>query len=265
MTVYTVALPKGGTTKTTTAAEVVAELARCGRRVLAVDVDRQGNLTSRMGVGADSEVAAVAADVLVGEASAVDAAIEAPSVPGAWVLVGTHHLASLDQRPEVITALRDHLPEPEVSRQWDDVVIDTPPALGLVTLAALAAADVVIAAVACETEAVQAVGEIVHLIRTRVAPRLRPGQQLHWIVPTRFDGRRRLDNEVVDTLQEHFPGRVTKPIREAVAARDAFTAGMPVTVYDPRSGIADDYREAIATIMETTDQTGRTEETKETE
>lgn len=185
MTVYTVALPKGGTTKTTTAAEVVAELARCGRRVLAVDVDRQGNLTSRMGVGADSEVAA--------------------------------------------------------------------------------AADVVIAAVACETEAVQAVGEIVHLIRTRVAPRLRPGQQLHWIVPTRFDGRRRLDNEVVDTLQEHFPGRVTKPIREAVAARDAFTAGMPVTVYDPRSGIADDYREAIATIIKTTDQTDQTEETKETE
>lgn len=240
MTVYTVALPKGGTTKTTTAAEVVAELARRGRRVLAVDVDRQGNLTSRMGVGADSEVAAVAADVLVGEASAVDAAIEAPSVPGAWVLAGTHALASLDQQPEVITALRDHLPEPEVSRQWDDVV----------------------AAVACETEAVQAVGEIVHLIRTRVAPRLRPGQQLHWIVPTRFDGRRRLDNEVVDTLQENFPGRVTKPIREAVAARDAFTAGMPVTVYDPRSGIADDYREAVAAIIETTSQT---EETKETE
>ncbi|MBC9958365.1 ParA family protein [Yimella sp. cx-51] len=248
MTVYAVALSKGGSTKTTTAAELVAALARRGRRVLAIDLDQQGNLTRRLGVTDDTEVEAVASDVMIAEASAIEAAVPAPSVPGASVLVGTHDLASLDQRPEVITALRDHLPE--VMGEWDDVVIDTPPALGLVTLAALAAADVVVAAVACETEAYDQLSRLVEVIAQRIAPRMKPGQEVHWIVPTRHDGRRLLDREVVEMLTELHPGRVTTPIREAVAARDAYTAGMPVSVYAPSSGIAADYATALAPIIE---------------
>lgn len=247
MPVYAVALSKGGSTKTTTAAEIVAALAARGRRVLAIDLDQQGNLTTRMGVTDDTEVSGVAADVLTGESSAAEAAIPAPSVPGAYVLAGTHDLAALDQRPEVITALRDHLPE--VSGEWDDVVIDTPPALGLVTLAALAAADTVVAAVACETESYDQLDRLVQVIAQRIAPRMRPGQQVHWIVPTRYDGRRLLDRDVVDMLSEHHPGRVTPPVREAVAARDAYTSGMPVSVYAPGSGIADDYAAAVAPII----------------
>ena len=247
MTIYAVALSKGGSTKTTTAAEVVAALTSRGRRVLAIDLDQQGNLTTRLGVTDDTEVSAVAADVLIAAASASQAAIPAPSVPGASVLAGTHDLANLDHRPEVITALRDHLPE--VADQWDDVVIDTPPALGLVTLAALAAADVVIAAVACETEAYDQLDRLVEVIAQRIAPRMRPGQRVHWIVPTRYDGRRLLDRDVVDMLTEQHPGRVTSPVREAVAARDAYTVGMPVSIYAPGSGIAEDYAAALDPIL----------------
>lgn len=79
--------------------------------MLAIDLDEQGNFTTRMGVTDDTEVAAVAADVLTGEASAIEAAVPAPSVPGAGVLAGTHDLANLANRPEVITSLRDHLPD----------------------------------------------------------------------------------------------------------------------------------------------------------
>lgn len=247
MTVYAVALSKGGSTKTTTAAEIVTALAHQGRRVLAIDLDQQGNLTRRLGVTDDTEVVAVAADVLTAAASASDAAIPAPSVPGAHLLAGTHDLANLDHLPEVVTALRDHLPE--VAGQWDDVVIDTPPALGLVTLAALAAADVVVAAVACETEAYDQLDRLVQVIAQRIAPRMRPGQRVHWIVPTRYDGRRLLDRDVVDMLTEQHPGRVTSPVREAVAARDAYTSGMPVSVYAPGSGIAADYAAALAPII----------------
>ena len=249
MTVYAVALSKGGSTKTTTAAELVAALARRGRRVLAIDLDQQGNLTTRLGVTDDTEVSAVAADVLTAEATAPEAAIDAPSVPGASVLAGTHDLASLDHRPEVITALRDHLPE--VAGEWDDVVIDTPPALGLVTLAALAAADVVVAAVACETEAYDQLDRLVEVIAQRIAPRMKPGQRVHWIVPTRYDGRRLLDRDVVDMLTAQHPGRVTAPVREAVAARDAYTSGMPVSVFAPGSPIAADYAAALAPIIGT--------------
>lgn len=83
MTVYCVALSKGGSTKTTTAAGIVAGLARRGRRVLAIDLDQQGNLTTRLGVTDDTEVSAVAADVLTAEASASEAAVDAPGAcPG---------------------------------------------------------------------------------------------------------------------------------------------------------------------------------------
>lgn len=251
MTVYAVALSKGGSTKTTTAAELVAALARRGRRVLAIDLDQQGNLTTRLGVDGDTEVAAVAADVLTAEANADEAAVPAPSVQGASVLAGTHDLAALDQRPEVITALRDHLPQ--VAGEWDDVVIDTPPALGLVTLAALAAADVVVAAVACETEAYDQLDRLADVIGQRIAPRMKPGQRVHWIVPTRYDARRTHDREVVEALEEAYPGRVTPPVCEGVAAKDAYNSGQPVSVYAPRSRVGREYAAAMAHIIDAPD------------
>lgn len=248
MTVYTVALSKGGSTKTTTAAEIVAALTRQGRRVLAIDLDHQGTLSQRLGITDDSEVEAVAAEVLTGEANAT-AAAEAPSVPGAHVLAGTYDLNGLESRPEVITSLRDHLPQ--VAGEWDDVVIDTPPAQGVVTLAALAAADVVIAAVACAAEAYDQVPRLEELISARIAPRMRPGQEVHWIVPTRYDGRRLLDRDVIDNLRAEHPGKVTHPIRETVTVAESYLAGQPVSIHAPHAEVAADYAAALAPILNT--------------
>jgi len=247
VTVYTVALSKGGSTKTTTAAELVAELARRGRKVLAIDLDQQGNLTTRLGLTEDAEVEAVASDVLIGKATATQASFPSPAVPGASVLAGTHDLADLEHRPEVITSLRDHLPE--VAGEWDDVVIDTPPSLGLVTLAGLAAADTVVVSLEVKTEAFDQLRRLTDVIAERVAPRLRPGLQVGWIVPTKYNARRSLDREVVELLEEQYPGRVTSPVREAIAAADAYTAGKPVSVYAPKAGVTQDYATAINTIL----------------
>jgi len=247
VTTYVVALSKGGSTKTTTAAELAAELARRGRRILAIDLDQQGNLTTRLGITEDTEVDAVSADVLLGKASATTAAIASPSVPGAWVLAGSHGLADLDHRPEVITSLRDHLPE--VAGEWDDIVIDTPPSLGLVTLAGLAAADVVVVSLECKTEAFDQLRRLVEVIDERIAPRLHPGQRVSWIVPTKFNARRGLDREVVEILTEDYPGRVTTPVREAIAAADAYTAGKPVSIYAPKAPITADYAQALEVIL----------------
>ena len=145
MSVYAVALAKGGSTKTTTAAELVAALSARGRRVLALDLDRQGNFSTRMGLSGRSEVKAVAADVLRGSSTVHEAAIPARSLPSVHVVAGTQALADVENLPEISSMLRDYLP---TLKAWDDVVIDTPPSLGIVTLAALASADVVIAAVA---------------------------------------------------------------------------------------------------------------------
>lgn len=249
MTTYTVALSKGGSTKTTTAAELVVALAGKGRTVLAIDLDQQGNLTTRLGVTRDTEVFAVTAEVLTGEATAEQAAIAAPSVPGAYVLAGTHDLAQIDTQsvPDLVTALRDHLAG--TGDLWDDVVIDTPPSLTGITLAGLAAADVVVASVACEVEAYDQLARLTEVIEHRLARRVRPGLALRWVVPTRYDARRGLDREVVELLKEKHGEQVTSPVREAVAARDAYTAGMPVSLYDPRSKIAADYAAALAPII----------------
>lgn len=246
MTVFTVAQSKGGTTKTTTAAELVAELARRKRRVLALDCDQQGNLTTRLGVTRATTVSALMADVLTGEATAEEAAVDAPSVPGAQVIAGTQHLAQVEHMPEVGAALRDYLPS---LTSWDDFVIDTPPALGVITLAALAAADVVIAPVTCEGEAYEQLDRLTRFITAKVT-RLRPDQSVHAIVPTRFDGRRVLDREVIDLLNERYPGRVCPPIREGVVARDSYLSGQPVGIFGPRSGVAKDYATALAMILD---------------
>lgn len=254
MTVYAVALSKGGSTKTTTAAEVVAHLTRTGRTVLAIDLDEQGNLTRRLGVTADTEISGDSSQLLTGQRTAAEVAVPSPTVPGAHVIVGTHQLADVERLPETVFGLRDYLPT--LAGEWDDVVLDTPPALGAITLAALAAADQVIAAVACRTESYDQLDRLTDVIKQRVAPRLRPGQQVHWVVPGQYESRQLLDREVVDLLIERFPGQVTNPIRKAVAAADAYTAGMPVSIYDPTSSVAQDYRSAMEQI------TGRTEGSK---
>lgn len=252
MTIYTVALAKGGSTKTTTAAELVHALAAGGRRVLALDLDRQGNLTTRCGVGRNAEVDAVAADVMKGDAAAEEAAIEAPTIAGAHVIAGTQAMANIEHMPEASASLRDYLP---TLTAWDDIVIDTPPALGVITLAALAAADVVVAAVACEGEAYEQLDQLAKFLHQRVA-RLRPGAGIGWVVPTRYDARRILDREVLEMLTERYPGKVTPPVREAVAARDSYVARQTVTAYSPRSGIAQDYAAAMAAIIKPIEQKG---------
>lgn len=245
MTIYTVALAKGGSTKTTTAAEAVWLLTRAGRHVLALDLDQQGNLTTRLGLGRSTEADAVAADVMTGDATAEQAALDAGTVPGAQVIAGTQHLAQVEHLPEVAAALRDYLPG---LTGWDDIVIDTPPALGVLTLAALAAANVVIAPVACEGEAYEQLDRLTRFVATRVA-RLHPDQTIHAVIPTRYDARRVLDREVVEMLGERHPGRVTHPVREGVAARDAYIAGQPVGAFAPTSGVATDYAAALGPIL----------------
>jgi chromosome partitioning protein len=103
------------------------------------------------------------------------------------------------------------------------------------TLSGLTAADVVVAAVACEVEALDQLTRLSDVIEARLARRARPGLAVSWVVPTRYDGRRTLDKEVVEMLEQMHPGKVTTPVREAVSVHDAYTAGMPVSFYDPSS------------------------------
>lgn len=246
--VYAVALPKGGSTKTTTAAELAAQLATAGRRTVAIDLDRQGNLTTRLGIGRDAAPNAVAAEVLTQSATVDEAAMESPTVPGVWVVAGTSDLSEIEQQPDMVTGLSVLIP---TLTSWDAVVVDTPPAQGVLTLAALAAADQVVASASVDAESYDQLRELERLVE-RVSRRLRAGQRIDWIVPTKYNRRRLLDTEVLTEMTARYGDRVTSPVREAVAVRDAYVSGMPIGLYAPDSPVAQDYVRALEPIIRAT-------------
>lgn len=248
MTVYSFVSPKGGVAKTTSSAEASYQLARAGRRVLAFDLEPQGNFASRLGITAATEVQWVTDDVLRGSATLVDAAVPSPAVPGVDVVIGTRDLAARDADPETVHAIADEVAR--VGLAYDDIVIDTPPSLHNLVRGALVAADVVIAPVMCATEAYEAVvDELVPFVDERVAARLKPGQRVHWFMPTMAFPQSNSTRDVIAALEQDFPGRVTPMIRHTTDVKDGYTSGLPVGLYRPHSTAARDYEPALKLVL----------------
>lgn len=254
MTMYAVANGKGGVGKSTTAAELVVALRRAGRTVLGIDLDQQGNLSTRVGCTADTPITATAADVILGRASLIEAAVPAPAIAGAHIIVGTHELTSLDPSsvPDLPIGLRDDLRGPAV--HWDDVVIDSPPSLDRLALTALVAADVVIATTDCEWDGVEQLQRLEVVVTNQVGRRMRPGARVDWIIVTKFESGPRRHAEVLRQLRETYGPAVVGPIRKSVRVGDAYNAAKPVSLFAPREGVAADYIEALGHIIRSTQQ-----------
>lgn len=253
--VITVASPKGGVSKTTLVAELVMAAAARGLKTLAIDADEQGNLSTRMGITPDTEIGATTGEVLMGDASFPLSVTPSPVSSQVSVLIGNPDLGEADFLKNKEHLVRDRFLR--AGRGFDLVVIDTPPALRIISTAALAAADLVVAAVACEVEALDQVERLEAWIVARVAvptshhpEALRPGQQIGRVVPTRYDGRRRHDQEVLAELRERYPSRITQPVRESVVVKDAYSSALPVSAYAPSSDVAADFQQVATTILD---------------
>jgi chromosome partitioning protein len=238
---------KGGTAKTTTAVNLAACLAAADRRILLIDLDPQGNASSWLGV--DSELGI---DAVLTNGEALDTQIVPAAVAGVSVIAASSGLAATERalagERGAETLLRRQAAQGKLEA-WHYVILDTSPALGLLTINALAAAHEVLIPVEAHVLALSGVAQIINTI-TLVQQRFNPELALTGFVICRFDPRTRHSVEVRESLTAKFPGKVlTTVIRENVRLAEAPSFGVPVSVYAPRSSGAADYHALAAEII----------------
>jgi chromosome partitioning protein len=250
MRVITISNQKGGVAKTTTAISLAAALAEKGRRVLAVDLDPQSNLT--MGLGVDPEkLARSVFHVLLGECAA-----EAAIVPTAWrglsALPAELVLAGAEKRlygeigfDEI---LRTRLRPLAAARRFDYAVVDCPPSLGLLTVNAIAAAQTVLVPVQCEFFSARGLGQLMEIAET-VREKRNPGLVLR-VLPTLFDQRNRICREILAELKRAFPMNLTASVIGIdTRIRESAAAGKPITSFDGRARASAEYRALAAEVI----------------
>lgn len=240
--VYAVTNQKGGVGKTTTAINLCAALALKGRRVLLVDMDPQANATS--GLGLDKGAIPVSVyDALVDGTPATNAIVvnHRPNLdvlPASLALAGAEvELVALPARERRLArALRPVVPN------YDHVIIDCPPSLGLLTVAALVAARRVIVPVQCEYLALEGLTQLMRTIAL-VRQSLNPALRVAGVLLTMFDARTNLSQQVVEEVRQHFPQVVYETIvPRSVRLSEAPSYGRSILEYDPSSRGAEAYR-----------------------
>jgi chromosome partitioning protein len=234
-TIFSVVNQKGGVGKTTTSVNLAAYLAMAGAKVLLLDLDPQGNASS--GVGIDrTQVKASIYEVLI-DGTPVQDAIQLTDIDNLSILPATLDLAGADVElmPKMAREnfLRNAL-EP-IKAEYDIILIDSPPSLGLLTLNALVASDAVIIPIQTEYYALEGISQLLKTIDL-VKKHLNPSLSIAKVILTMFDNRTRLANQVVADVREYFGDKVSATVvPRNVRLSEAPSHGVPVALYDAKS------------------------------
>jgi chromosome partitioning protein len=248
--VVAIANQKGGVGKTTTTVNLGAALSELDYRVLVVDLDPQGNATSGLGIDTRNFESSMY-DVIMRDAPIEDC-IEPTSVQNLFVTPATIDLAGVEI--ELVSAFSRELKLKRaidtVVDDFDFVLIDCPPSLGLLTVNGLAAATEVLVPIQCEYYALEGLSQLLRNVQL-VAANLNVGLEISAIVLTMFDARTRLAVDVADEVRSHFKEIVCRSIiPRTVRLSEAPSFGQPITVFDPSSRGAIAYRELAKEVSD---------------
>ena len=249
--IVTVANQKGGVGKTTTTVNIAAAMALHGLRVLVIDLDPQGNASTALGIDHHAEIPSVY-DLLIEGKSLGDVVVDVPDIPGLSCVPATIDLAGAEIELVSLVAREARLRRAlsEVAADFDYVLIDCPPSLGLLTVNALVAGEEVLIPIQCEYYALEGLGQLLSNIDL-VKSHLNPDLRVSTILLTMYDARTRLASQVADDVRAHFGTTVLRTvIPRSVRVSEAPSYGQTVMTYDPASPGALCYLDAAREIAE---------------
>lgn len=248
--IIAIANQKGGVGKTTTNVNLSACLAHLGKKVLTIDIDPQGNTTSGLGID-KNKIEKSIYDVLINGVP-IRETIHNTDYDNLDIIVSKIELAGAEIELVPMMARETILKKAvdQIKDDYDYILIDCPPSLGLITINALTAADTLLVPIQCEYYALEGLTQLLSTFEL-VRKNLNPHLEIEGVVLTMFDARTNLSIQVVDEVKKHFRNKVyTTIIPRNVRLGEAPSHGVPVIVYDPKCAGAEAYMELAQEMID---------------
>lgn len=248
--IIAIANQKGGVGKTTTSINLAASIAEMGKRVLAIDLDPQGNMTSGLGVD-KNDVENTVYELMLDECS-INESIQDTVVKGLRLIPSNVNLAGaeiellgVNDKEYILKTAVDYIRD-----DYDFIVIDCPPSLNMLTINAMTTADSVLVPIQCEYYALEGLSQLIHTIDL-VQQRLNPDLVIDGVVFTMYDVRTNLSNQVVENVKENLDTKIYETlIPRNIRLAEAPSHGLPINMYDSKSAGTESYRMLAKEVME---------------